>query len=68
MRKLTQEQVEMVKRSRSLGASFLASVLSVSKSTVRNIWLGKTYNATIAVPSPQNPPSAVNAEGKENGE
>lgn len=68
MRKLSPGQVEMVRRSKSLGATFLAKVLSVSVSTIRNIWSCKTYNATTAVPSPQTPSSAVNAEGKENGE
>lgn len=67
-RKLTQEQAEMVKRSRSLGVGFLAGVLNVSSSTIERIWLGKTYNAATVVPSQQIPPSAVNAEGKENGE
>lgn len=67
-RKLTQDQAEMVRRSRALGVGFLANVLNVSSSTIERIWLGKTYNAAIAVPSQQSPLSAVNAEGKENGE
>lgn len=66
-RKLTQDQVEMVRRNRQLSSRLLADLLHVSRTVIGNIWLGKTYNATIAVPSRQTPPSVVNAEGKEKG-
>jgi hypothetical protein len=42
-RKLTSAQAEMVLRSRSLGSSFLADLLNVSRSTIRRIWKGKSY-------------------------
>jgi hypothetical protein len=51
-RKLTEAQVEMVIRSRSLGSKYLADLLNVSRTVICHIWQGRAYAVVTGLQKP----------------